>query len=117
MTERSPYIPEPDTSHPYYADKAEGIRAYLHLPSLRVAETRMPGAASFTVADKPIFRAATNIRTLTVQRCAGPAPFVGDPIWEDGWYVWAVAADDLGRHVAGPATLEISRRATPRGRS
>jgi hypothetical protein len=39
---------------------------------------------------------------LNVYRCAGLAPYVGQPFI----YVWEVAADDRGRWIAGPSRTQ-----------
>jgi len=103
------YVPMPMTCHPHYARMAEGIRKSLDTGgSLRVAEPRHL-AAAFTSeeAPKPIADTPTRVRTLDVKECTGPAPFVGDPRMQRGAYFWKVAADDLGRHVASEAHLDI----------
>lgn len=38
---------------------------------------------------------------LTRERCAGPAPYVGQPFV----YVWPVGVDNLGRCIAGEAQI------------
>lgn len=42
------------------------------------------------------------MHTLTKEKAAGLAPYVGDPFM----YVWYVATDELGRSVAGDAHIQ-----------
>jgi hypothetical protein len=44
----------------------------------------------------------TSVHTLTKRKAAGLAPYVGDPFI----YTWYVATDELGRSVAGDATIQ-----------
>lgn len=101
----SGYIPEPDSAHPFWRAQADGIREFLDRPAVTA---HLPRSRSVTYAsrEQELEVAPTTI-TLTVKKCAGPAPFVGDPRVTQGGYVWRVAVDDLGRHVAGPATLSL----------
>lgn len=108
------FVPEPMSAHPHYARQADGIRGLI-TPVRRpvvVAEPPRLSAFDFNGDAPPLVEAAFNKRVLDVKMCAGPAPFIGDPLWEMGRYVWLVAVDDLGRHVAGEATMEIARRPT-----
>ena len=100
-------LPMPDTAHPAYASNAAGIRSLIvdGAPVVRVPRLYRTTHA-FTADEKPM--APTEpLRTLSlsVRKIAGPAPFVGDPREETAWYVWRVAIDNAGRHVAGPAEL------------
>jgi hypothetical protein len=94
----------PGDCHPAYADKPfirdwlngpNKPRDYILVPILRSA------FASYDVPTEPI---ALSPRTMMLmrKRCAGPAPYVGDPFC----YEWEVAVDDLGRVVAGDARIQ-----------
>lgn len=104
------YVPMPMTAHPHYESQADGIRSMLTSEryAIRVFEPRHL-TASYAAAPAPLDAAPTD-RILSVKRAAGPAPFVGDPLWQQGFYDWYAAVDDLGRHVAGGATLTITHR-------
>lgn len=108
MNERSDaLVPMPDTHHPYYSDdEAAAIRSAIvnGLHTIQWLDTQsMPDAAFADPA--PPLTSTLPVTTLTVKKCAGPAPFVGDPYLNDARYYWRVAVDDLGRHVAGEAEL------------
>ena len=103
------YVPHPMSAHPHYESQADGIRSLMadRRTSIRVPELQ-PMAAAFTDGAKDLLSVdRTKRRLLDIKECAGPAPFVGDPLWESGYYYWYAAVDDLGRHVAGDATLDI----------
>lgn len=106
-----PYVPMPDTCHPYYASRAGVIRSGIargDAQGLRVAEPPRLSASFATEGERVTSDAGMRIRTLTVKRCAAPAPFVGNPLLVRGFYTWRVGVDDLGRHIAGPAELQMS---------
>lgn len=109
-----PYVPMPMTCHPFYAAMAESIRQHLHLGNVRVMLPQSVEALMTSSREKPVSDMSVRDAVLTVKKVAGPAPFVGDPIWQDGWYHWKAAVDDMGRHVAGEATLDIVERPMPR---
>src|SRR5690348_1071804 len=102
-----PYLPEPDSCHPVYARQAATLSQYLDRPYINVmAQPRRSALATYG-DERAIDDAPTETKVLTVRDYIGPAPFIGDPRREQGRYIWRVAVDDLGRHVAGPATLEV----------
>ena len=111
------YAPMPMTAHPFYEDQADGIKDLIDRGERYAIEVFAPrrltaswfaqGANPDLVEDMP------DRLTLTIKKCAGPAPFVADARLWQGWYVWRVAVDHLGRHVAGDATLDISPRSVP----
>jgi hypothetical protein len=105
------YVPMPETAHPFYESQAPGIRRLLE-SSRYAIEVFTPRRVSVSFTATTPIAADLDMprKTLTIKKCAGPAPFIGDPVWEQGWYVWRVAMDDLGRHVAGEARLDISWR-------
>jgi hypothetical protein len=101
------------TEHPHYADIADGLRATLERKpmDIQIAEPSAPAWATYGEANvKPTSDLSTRRRLLTWKRCAGPAPATIDARWEDAYYMWDVLVDDVGRHVAGPARLEIHPR-------
>lgn len=109
-----PYVPMPDTCHPHYADKADGIRSMLvGRRPIVVAEVASVSAFVSDGTQKPVSDAVIRQRIMDIKKCYGPAPFVGDPLWQQGGYFWWVAVDDLGRHVSGPAELRIDWRPAP----
>lgn len=94
--------PAPDTCHPAYTNQAHAIRNHLHRSAVTVVSPDPIATITYPEgSDKPLTGLATARHLLTVQRCAGPAPFVGDPFW----YEWKVAVDVLDRHVAGPTEI------------
>jgi hypothetical protein len=104
-------VPMPNTTHPAYA----GIRINPgQASSIRLRQPRTPKITSYTEKTAPD---ATDLlsanHVLVRKRCWGPAPFVGDPIWEMGGYTWCVWVDELGRHIAGDAELRIDQRSVP----
>lgn len=99
------YVPMPETCHPFYEAQAHGIRAHLELPAVVVAEPMQLSASFFEPGDSISMRASVVTRTMPVKKVAGPAPYVGDPMFSHRAYEWRVAVDDLGRHVAGEARL------------
>jgi hypothetical protein len=108
------YVPMPMTCHPHYGNQADAIRSAIpRLSHLSVVAPGVPLLADYSDGDKPVMGAAFPTVTLDVKKCVGPAPFVGDPIWQDGRYEWKAAVDPLGRHVAGEAHLEIMERPVP----
>lgn len=103
------YVPEPMTAHPHYGALAESIRSHLARSShpVRIAEAPRFDANFYASEGNEVYSASFNTRTLVIRKCASPAPFVGDPLLYSGWYYWYAAVDDVGRHVAGEATLDI----------
>lgn len=99
------FLAYPDTEHPAYADVAEAIRADLSPRRVvTVAEFTGPPPVAEWHADgdsQPVQPLSTRMRTLTVQKACGTAPYVGKPFI----YIWLVAADELGRWVAGPSSI------------
>ena len=101
------YVPMPMTCHPFYDGKDEGVRALLDRRFIHVAEIQRLAPAQFLQpgTEGPVTSLPVRRRTLEVKKCAGPAPFVGDPD-NPAMYLWNAAVDDAGRHIAGPAQLE-----------
>jgi hypothetical protein len=108
-TGTEPYVPMPQTWHPAYDESAAFVRDYLAKTSdgyVRVYEPRALEARYEEPGEESIFGSSPPAPvTLTVKKCAGPAPFVGDPRMFKVWYVWKVAVDSLGRHIAGDAEM------------
>lgn len=98
-------VPMPNTAHPSLAPYADAVRSIAN-PLVRLPKVRMSGFADMSDEPYPtaILPETTN---LTRKKCAALAPFVGDPRWQQGHYVWAVWVDDAGRHVAADAELVI----------
>ena len=112
-----PYVPMPMTCHPVFEGQAEAIRSGIDSGRYAlewIAPRRIDAHYSSWDDDKAVTNVDLPIVRLDIKKCVGPAPFVGDPIWQDGWYTWRVAIDPSGRHVAADATLSISERVTPR---
>lgn len=109
MAYKDPYVPTPDTCHPVYEPQASVIRPFLDVRSaIQVALPRRPERLTWAGGTpKPTAEMRVDVKTLVVKKCWGPAPFVGDPLWQEGGYFWKVAIDDLGRHVSGSSRLEI----------
>jgi hypothetical protein len=114
MSELSAYVPEPMTEHPHYAGIAAMLRGSLERKSMdvQIAEQAAPVWATYggEPIEKPTSELPTRSRILTRKKCAGPAPATIDARWEDAYYIWDVLVDDVGRHVAGPARLEVHPR-------
>lgn len=100
-------LPAPGECHPAYQDMP-WLRDWLNdVPgSLRGYHVRVPylrrRVFPFDLTENvndvdPVF----NTHTLTKEKAAGLAPYVGDPFV----YVWYVATDELGRAVAGDAEV------------
>jgi hypothetical protein len=102
------------TEHPHYAGIAEMLRGSLERKPMdvQIAEPSAPAWATYgsEPSEKPTSDLPTRRRILVWKKCAGPAPATIDPLWEQAWYRWDALVDDLGRHVAGPATLDIVQR-------
>ena len=105
-------VPMPNTHHPAYAD--------LRIDFEQVGQTlrvRIPGKINIRALNDEMYPKATEAFPWTDHRLVrkefvGPAPFVGDPLWEIGSYRWFVWTDEVGRHIAGDATLHIDQRTT-----
>ena len=92
------YVPEPDTHHPFYSESVvNSVRKYM---GARGKGPKVVGTA-WSPSEE------VRVITLELRRYAALAPFVGDPMWENGVYWWYVAVDKLGRHISGSATLHI----------
>lgn len=104
--------PMPNTAHPAYESKAAGVRALMDGRRAILVPRGMSASAAFVSEGEEFPTADMMPRTnmLTVRRCVGLAPFVGDPGWNDARYLWEVAIDDAGRWVAGPARLAWQHR-------
>ena len=109
-------VPMPNTATAEYAEMAGGIRRHLARRVGQLVDVFMPPSDPLVATplgfdeQKEVAGMSMPRRTLTVQECAGPAPFVGDPLWQMGRYVWRVALDGQGGHVAGDAWLEVVER-------
>lgn len=104
-------LPMPGTVHPAYASNAPAVRELMSgRDHVRVPRPWRPAFVSDEGAASPTSIEPLRALTLTVRKCVGPAPFVGDPRLKVAVYVWRVAVDDAGRHVAGDAELVWSRR-------
>lgn len=114
MSEQGAYVPEPMTEHPHYAGIAEMLRGSLERKPMdvQIAEPSAPAWATYgsEPSEKPTSDLPTRRRILTWKKCAGPAPATIDARREDAYYMWDVLVDDIGRHVAGPARLEVHPR-------
>jgi hypothetical protein len=88
----------PGTHHPALEGIAKGVRGAIDagnrhdivypVPSKPVFAREIPTAWEF----EPM-----KTKTMRVERCAGPAPYVGRPFC----YTWRAAVDDVGRWVGG----------------
>jgi hypothetical protein len=104
--------PMPDTAHPAYESKARGVRALMDGRRAILVPRGVRASAAFVSEGEAFPPAVAELRTnmLTVRRCVGLAPFVGDPRVHDARYVWQVAIDDAGRWVADSARLAWRHR-------
>lgn len=99
-------LPMPETAHPAYTSNASAVRALMAADRPYIAVPRTYRAAYVMAEEVGPPTEPIRAVVLTVRKAAGPAPFVGDPRVTRAMYVWRVAVDDAGRHVAGPATLQ-----------
>jgi hypothetical protein len=98
--------PMPGECSLFYRDDADMLRSWLRagrtdpmiyaVPPIEKAWRRDGSEDMFGPEPKRI--------VLAVKHCAGPAPYVGRPFA----YLWPVVVDDLGRYVAGDATIEFT---------
>jgi hypothetical protein len=99
-------VPWPNTCHPAYNGNAtvrdwvnrRGPYADLHTLRLPVFHRLV---YSLAAAPDPLDDAPA-VNTLSRRRAVGRAPYVGRPFV----YVWDVATDELGRHVAGDTRIQ-----------
>jgi hypothetical protein len=97
-------VPMPDTCHPAYESNAEFVRSWTQDGPIRIP--RPFRAYAFTSEDAaPLATEPLRSLVLTPRKCAGGAPFVGDPTAQDARYVWRAFVDDAGRHIATGAEL------------
>jgi len=96
----------PNTAHADLAGiRVEGSCPVVFLPT--------PGMVAAYRSDPEIVVTAPIDRIVLERRkCAGPAPFVGDPIWEQAVYTWPVWVDG-DYWIAGDAELVIAPRVVP----
>lgn len=100
----------PMTEHPRYAgEDAEKIRAYM-TQSNHISWAYQVGEAFASEEGEGPLSSRIRFRMLEVKRCAGGAPFVGDPEKRPAYYLWEVAFDGIGGWVAGPAELRWVER-------
>lgn len=104
--------PDPMTCHPIYDEQAEFVRRAMDArPSLGYFITEIQqGTEASRDMEPAMFAPAPGRVILTIKRCAGPAPFIGDARRLQGGYVWNVAVDDDGRYVAGESRLDLHER-------
>jgi hypothetical protein len=98
--------PAPLEWHPAYRDHADALLPYVngHGPDV----IQWPINRPMTIDDQTYPTSpAPQPLTLTRQKAAGPAPFIGDARYETGWYEWWVATDTLGRAIAGESRLIV----------
>jgi hypothetical protein len=118
MTTRSPdaFLPMPETHHPSIPETtAAQVTAHLWPPSEGGHPVPIPRSiellqlrpdAIWRTEDHDTCEPIKTKRVLfTINRCAAPAPFVGDPMRLDVRYTWLVAQDPHGRWIAGPSNL------------
>lgn len=97
--------PRPRFWHPWYRDKPwllDWLESDNRTPHLVPLPTRLDvdyDETALTVTDTPTFL------TLTKQRTAAFAPYVGQPFM----YVWWVATDEYGRAIASDAHRHYRR--------
>lgn len=101
-------IPAPNTEHPGLIDQARFIREKNkpHVVIMQTPRITAIGPAYDNEYIKPETYVPIKKHILARTWCTGPAPFVGDPIWEDARYFWPMWKDDLGRFVTGDSALE-----------
>lgn len=103
-------VPMPNTAHPAYADRA--INPEMNPNTIRIREFKPLNFDSFKLTPEPMELDHID-HILVRKKCWGPAPFVGDPLWQIGGYQWPVWMDELGRHISGDAELIIAERPVP----
>lgn len=105
-------VPMPNTAHPAYAHI--GIDPDKAGYTIRIKEAKKLSLDFFTERTEPQDMESTFVdHYLARKTCWGPAPFVGDPLWEHGGYEWYVWMDELGRHISGDSKLIIAQRTVP----
>lgn len=105
-------VPMPDTAHPALEQYAEVVRS-AKIDPIRISVPRAIAASRVDPGELyPTAEIGLSFLTLTYRKCAGPAPFVGDPQWRTAVYIWRVWTDDYGRHVGGSAQM-VWRHTTP----
>lgn len=99
-------VPMPETCHPALSHAEDFVRKY-NRDHVRIMGIKVRGKA-LMAAEKSTYPTSveTNTAILTRKKFYGPAPFVGDPLFNDAAYFWPVWVDDYGRHIAGEATLQ-----------
>lgn len=99
----------PGACHPAYRDMT-WLRDWLNgtpgYPSDRVQVSFVQRRLSPTLTGNWAHEPAISTHTLTKEKAAGLAPYVGDPFV----YIWYVATDELGRSVAGDAKIRYLDR-------
>jgi len=96
--------PMPSTVHPAYQSNAAFVRDLMRQGHHRVLLPKPTPIHAFLAMDSNPMVDFTQPTTLTVKRCAAPAPYVGDPYC----ITWKVAVDDGNRWVASePETQSL----------
>ena len=100
----------PMTCHQSLERQAAGIRELIEADynAIRVPVLKRL-RADYTERSEPTSDISGETATFNVQKAFGPAPFVGDPRYEEAVYVWKAAIDRAGRWVAGEARLHWKR--------
>lgn len=104
-------VPMPNTAHPAYADYR--INPSKDATTIRIRTAKRLSFDFFTATEPKDMESSFVDHTLARKTCWGPAPFVGDPLWEHGGYEWYVWVDGAGRHIASDSKLIIAQRTVP----
>lgn len=95
----------PGACHPAYREMT-WLRDWLNgtpgYPHDRVEVAMMPRLTLEMIVDSSYPDAHIRRHTLHKEKAAGLAPYVGEPFV----YIWYVGTDELGRSVAGDATIK-----------
>lgn len=111
---RDPYIPMPDTHHPVFTElTAEEVRKHSDKPGVTVMMSSSPANAYLAMEKNQDPLSMTKKVQLRRFCFRGPAPFVGNARLMHGAYIWYAYMDSLGRHISGPAELEMKYRTVP----
>ena len=104
-TPTSDPAPWPNTCHPALSHSAEFIRKF-NKNLVRIPSITRPTAAFKAVDELHSAEPLTpRYMVLARSRAWAPAPFVGDPRYEQAVYVWSIWMDDHRRHVSGDCEL------------
>lgn len=100
--------PSPLEWHPAYREKTyliDWLNRVGHLANKEVVQYydyRLESLAE-RIEKGPFGSTAFTVKTLTRQKCWGPAPYTGRPFI----YMWFAAVDELGRGIAGESWQEF----------